>query len=92
MPYEFDVIEDYHKHKCAWFFSSKEANFELSNMATSMPIIYKDKEWHSSEQLYQASKYTSNAICLPENAKESTQELVRQRIFESKKSQVLMKS
>lgn len=60
----------YEKTSCAWFFSKKDNNWLLSNMAGQMPIYFpKGVRWNSSEQLYQASKYFPNTTCLPESAK-----------------------
>lgn len=74
--------ETYEKNKCAWFCSKTDQNFALSNMAAGFGIKYRDMLWHSSEQLYQASKYAGYVICLPSTGK--TQEAnVRQRIINS---------
>lgn len=73
--------ERYDKKKCVWFFSSKDQNFKLSNMA-SMSVKYDGKIWNSAEQLYQASKYAGDVICLPSTG--GDQPNVRQRIFETK--------
>lgn len=73
--------EVYEKKKCAWFFSKKDQNFDLSNMASGMTIKYGGIVWHSSEQLYQASKYAGDVMCLPSSG--GSQPNVRQRIIES---------
>ncbi len=72
----------YNKQKCAWFFSKKDSNWELSNMAGRMSIHFDNKKWNSSEQLYQASKYPLNAVCVPASAKTSKGAIpnVRERI------------
>lgn len=59
----------YDKQECAWFFSKKDSNWELSNMAGKMPIHFDNKKWNSSEQLYQASKYPLHTVCAPATAK-----------------------
>lgn len=58
----------YNKNECEWFFSKKDSRWELSNMAGGMPLRFDKKMWNSSEQLYQASKYSPTAICLPETS------------------------
>lgn len=78
-------MKTYVKDEVAWFFSAKTPRFELSNMAGGMPIYWplekrSENYWNSSEQLYQASKYTSDTICTPENAKDNVDPLVRARI------------
>jgi predicted NAD-dependent protein-ADP-ribosyltransferase YbiA (DUF1768 family) len=56
----------YEKASVAWFFSTKNRRFALSNMASHMPIYWPLKRceahrWESSEHLYQAAKYDSSA-------------------------------
>jgi predicted NAD-dependent protein-ADP-ribosyltransferase YbiA (DUF1768 family) len=60
---------NYNKNDCAWFFSKEDSRWELSNMAGGMPLKFDNKTWNSSEQLYQASKYSSTVICLPATSK-----------------------
>ena len=59
----------YNKNDCAWFFSKEDPRWELSNMAGGMRLKFDNKTWNSSEQLYQASKYSPTAICLPATSK-----------------------
>ncbi len=75
--------EIYEKDKCAWFFSKNDPNFALSNMGAGFGINYRGIMWHSSEQLYQASKYTGDVICLPATGK-AEEPNVRKRIIASK--------
>ena len=51
----------------AYFFSKEEtlALWPLSNMAGGMPIRWRKILFNSSEQLYQASKYHPNTVCIP---------------------------
>jgi len=73
---------EYNKADTAWFFSKKDPNWELSNMAGGMPVWFDDQKWNSSEQLYQASKYPLDAECVPTAAKTERGKIpnVRQRI------------
>ena len=75
----------YKKSNCAWFFSKKDPFWEYSNMAGGFPIILKSGRWHSSEQLYQASKYSPDIECIPQSAKTTRGRIpnVRERIFNS---------
>lgn len=59
----------YNKNECGWFFSKEDPRWELSNMAGGMTIRFDKRVWNSSEQLYQASKYSPAAICLPDTSK-----------------------
>ena len=59
----------YTKSECGWFFSKEDPRWELSNMAGGMPIRFDKRVWNSSEQLYQACKYSPAVICLPETSK-----------------------
>ncbi len=79
-------IDYYRKFDCAWFFSSKDQNYELSNMAGKMPIVFKGHVCNSSEQLYQASKYAADAECIPmsQEGDPSAIRNVQERIFASK--------
>jgi type I restriction enzyme, S subunit len=73
----------YEKNSCAWFFTKKDNNWLLSNMAGQMPTFFpKGVKWNSSEQLYQASKYFPGTICLPEltKGKKDVEPDVRKRI------------
>ncbi len=76
-------IETYKKTEVAWFFSKKDNNWELSNMAGQMPLKFDKKRWNSSEQLYQASKYGSNVECIPSAriGDDKVVKNVRDRIF-----------
>ncbi|MGA2228896.1 MAG: NADAR family protein [Syntrophobacteraceae bacterium] len=51
----------------AYFFSKKEtpALWPFSNMAGGMPIRWRGILFNSSEQLYQASKYHPDTVCIP---------------------------
>ena len=64
------------------FFSSRDPYFEFSNMAANFPIRYKGQTWRSTEHLYQASKYSKEAMCVPESNSDADP-FVRQRIFNS---------
>ena len=72
------------KEDCAWFFSSKDQFFELSNMAGQMPIKVNGLIFNSTEALYQACKYDSKTICLPSDAKRGIDPNVFNRILFSK--------
>lgn len=78
----FSDINKYTKSNSAWFFSSKDQNWFLSNMAAGLLINYRGHIWNSSEQLYQASKYASDVICIPNSKKnaDSIEPKVRERI------------
>jgi ribA/ribD-fused uncharacterized protein len=77
-------METYNKKNCAWFFSKKDNNFNLSNMSVAMRVQYGGKIWHSSEQLYQACKYAGNVNCVPATSVgKKVQPNVRQRIIDS---------
>ena len=63
-------MPNYRKSEVAWFFSKEDPRWELSNMAGQMPVYWPlerstENRWNSTEQLYQASKYRSDVICLP---------------------------
>jgi len=72
--------EMYMKEDVAWFFSSKDPRYELSNMATGFIIQYNSLVWKSSEHLYQASKYGVHAVCIPDSAKGEVEANVQERI------------
>lgn len=74
---------EYKIKECDWFFSSKDQNYELSNMAGQMPIVFKGVKYNSSECLYQASKYHPDTICAPESADAAILN-VRERIVSTK--------
>ena len=57
--------EAYGLNECAWFFSSTDSYWELSNMAGAMPLRFKGQLFNSSEQLYQVSKYGPDVKCVP---------------------------
>ncbi len=72
IPIDIDTMKTsvtYKKSECAWFHSKEEPCWELSNMAGGMPLKFDSKTWNSSEQLYQASKYSPTDICLPATSK-----------------------
>lgn len=73
------------RSECAWFYSSRDQNWLLSNFAGGMPIYFDGIKWHSSEQLYQSCKYSSQAQCLPASSQEkaNVNPFVRQRIIAS---------
>jgi predicted NAD-dependent protein-ADP-ribosyltransferase YbiA (DUF1768 family) len=73
------------KDATAWFFSKDNPRWPLSNMAGQMPVYWplqRDNAnfWNASEQLYQASKYGSDVVCLPKDADYKTEPYVRRRI------------
>ena len=61
----------YHRSEAAWFFSSKDPHWSLSNMASGLPIRYAGETWNSSEALYQACKYPPHATCIPATGKKN---------------------
>jgi len=74
----------YIKENTAWFLSKQDPRWELSNMAGGMAIYWPVKRcetnrWGSSEHLYQATKYGTHVLCLPESAP-NTDPCVRRRI------------
>ncbi|OQX05448.1 MAG: hypothetical protein BWK76_27485 [Desulfobulbaceae bacterium A2] len=74
---------EYNKNDCAFFFTKDDPNWLLSNMAGKMPVFYsRSKQWNSSEQLYQATKYPPGTLCVPESAhhNNSVEPDVRKRI------------
>lgn len=73
-------MEIYNPKECAVFFSSKDPNFLLSNMAGGMPIRHNKQVWKSSEHLYQASKYAADTECVPGDGEKCTEPNVRKRI------------
>lgn len=54
-------------------------------MAGGMPILFGGIKWHSSEQLYQATKYDSQIQCIPASSliKKNVNPYVRERIIAS---------
>ncbi len=71
-PLNLEMIkqpEIYSKQECAWFCRKKDSFWELSNMAGGMPLYFDNTKWNSSEQLYQASKYYPDAVCIPDSSK-----------------------
>ncbi len=70
----------------AYFFSTEEQPdlWFLSNMAGGMRIRWKGILFNSSEQLYQASKYYPDVVCLPAKHKPDTEPLVQKRILAAK--------
>lgn len=75
----------YNKAASAWFCSKEDFRWELSNMAGGMPIFWPlervpANRWGSSEQLYQASKYGTDILCLPKEAAPNADPCVRNRI------------
>ena len=74
----------YTKENAAWFISKQDPRWELSNMAGGMQIYWpvercETNRWGSSEHLYQATKYGTHVLCLPESAP-NTDPCVRRRI------------
>jgi predicted NAD-dependent protein-ADP-ribosyltransferase YbiA (DUF1768 family) len=74
----------YTKENAAWFLSKQDPRWELSNMAGGMTIYWpvercEKNRWGSSEHLYQATKYGTHVLCLPESAPD-TDPCVRRRI------------
>ena len=64
------AMNTYQKAHVAWFLSKEDPRWELSNMAGGMPVYFpteriRANRWNSSEQLYQASKYGTNVMCVP---------------------------
>ena len=76
--------EVYRKEEVAWFMTCSDPRWELSNMAGGMALYWplvrcRENQWNSSEQLYQATKYGSDIICLPQSAPDADPS-VRRRI------------
>jgi len=74
----------YRKAECAWFCRKQDGRFDLSNTAGGMEVYWpmqktKENFWRSSEQLFQASKYGSEVMCLPAMSPEADP-CVRKRI------------
>ncbi|OQY11495.1 MAG: hypothetical protein B6I30_06630 [Desulfobacteraceae bacterium 4572_187] len=72
--------EIYGLRECAWFFKKTDSFWELSNMAGAMPVIFESQRCNSTEQLYQASKYSPDVECVPDS-KPKAEPNVRKRIF-----------
>lgn len=75
----------YRRSEVCWFFKKSNRHWLLSNMAGQMPIYWPlkqvpDNRWNSTEQLYQASKYSTKVRCLPLLHKRSADPCVRNRI------------
>jgi ribA/ribD-fused uncharacterized protein len=47
----------YAENDCAFFYRTKDRFGELSNMHGDFPIFYENRQWKSSEALYQALRY-----------------------------------
>ena len=85
----FETLKEtsvYQKNKTAWFFSKEDPRWRLSNMAGEMTVYWpllrsNPNRWNSSEQLYQATKYGSEVMCLPA-ANPGADPCVRRRIRE----------
>lgn len=73
--------ESYKKKECEWFYTSRDQNYELSNII-QMPLMFNGIEYNSSECLYQASKYTADAECIPDETTVITN--VRRHIISAK--------
>ena len=63
-------LKTYLKDEVAWFYTKTSPRWELSNMSSGMPIYWPLEKvsanlWNSTEQLYQASKYSTSVMCLP---------------------------
>jgi predicted NAD-dependent protein-ADP-ribosyltransferase YbiA (DUF1768 family) len=73
----------YRVKEVAYFFSKEEtpALWPLSNMAGGMPIRFSGILFNSSEQLYQASKYHPDTVCIPASHKPGTEPHVQERII-----------
>lgn len=66
------MTKRYKKSKVDWFHKKTTPRWKLSNMAGQMPIYWPlekipENRWGSSEQLYQASKYSSTVMCVPKS-------------------------
>ncbi len=77
--------ELYRRDDVAWFMSKEDPRWELSNMAGAMPLYWPlqrrvENRWNSSEQLYQATKYGTDVLCLPASCSPGTDPHVRNRI------------
>jgi ribA/ribD-fused uncharacterized protein len=74
--------ESYKKDSSAWFYSSRDPRYELSNMSR-LSLIHRGIEWRTSEHLYQASKYSSTVKCAEEKDRNNPTIMtnVRARIF-----------
>ena len=80
-------MQSYRKTEVAWFCSKDDPRWEFSNMAGAMPIYWPlqrtaTNRWNSTEQLYQASKYGTEVMCVPES-NPGVHPNVRKRIRES---------
>lgn len=78
----------YNKKEVAWFYSKTNPRWELSNMASGMPIYWPTEKlpenlWYSSEQLYQASKYPTS-LMYPQSPESKSDPCVRNRIRKDK--------
>lgn len=71
--------EVYNRADVAWFHTSKDPNWALSNMAPFRIRTFDGHLWNSSEALYQATKFAPDAECLPKETN-STIGNVRERI------------
>jgi len=77
-------IHTYHKADVAWFHSKEDQNWLFSNMAGGMPIFWPlervpKNHWAASESIYQACKFSTKVMCLPESAPDADP-CVRNRI------------
>lgn len=82
------ISTEYQQSDCQWFYTSKDPNCFLSNMAGKMPItiVSRNERWGSSEQLYQACKYEKSIECIPANKQgdDSYAPNVRKGIYQEK--------
>lgn len=75
----------YRRSEVAWFYKKVNRHWLFSNMAGQMPIYWPSKQcpanrWGSTEQLYQASKFSTKVRCSPEHHKRNADPCVRNRI------------
>lgn len=87
---ELKAVTIYKRDSSAWFKTKADPHFCLSNMAGGFEIFWPSKratenKWASSEQLYQASKYSGDVQCLPAS-KPNADPVVRNRIRAHKDS------
>ena len=82
-PATLELSEKYDPNTVSWFWRKIDANWCLSNMAGHMPIDWEGSLWSSSEQLYQACKYSSGITSVPASrANDPTvKPSVRKRIY-----------
>lgn len=79
------MMKLYRNGEVDWFHKKTTPRWKLSNMAGQMSIYWPLKQipenlWYSTEQLYQASKYSTKVMCLPKRHKRGADPCVRNRI------------